>query len=117
MADGVLTVLLTSPRVAPGLLTWQAWDLLRSGLPVSAPDGHPALPVLASAGVSVSVVSAMPSAGVWLAPPGAAVADFPEATVVAGSSDLPGAHLLDLVVTMERLRTGCPWDAKQTHES
>jgi len=31
--------------------------------------------------------------------------------------DLPGAHLLDLVVTMDRLRTGCPWDAKQTHLS
>lgn len=28
-----------------------------------------------------------------------------------------GARLLDLVVVMDRLRTGCPWDAKQTHES
>jgi XTP/dITP diphosphohydrolase len=34
-----------------------------------------------------------------------------------GSRDLPGAHLLDLVVTMDTLRTSCPWDAKQTHES
>ena len=28
-----------------------------------------------------------------------------------------GARLLDLVVVMDRLRTGCPWDAKQTHAS
>jgi len=26
----VLTVLLSSPRVAPGLLTWQAWSALRA---------------------------------------------------------------------------------------
>jgi XTP/dITP diphosphohydrolase len=36
---------------------------------------------------------------------------------VAGSADLPGARLLDLVVTMDRLRAECPWDARQTHES
>jgi XTP/dITP diphosphohydrolase len=29
----------------------------------------------------------------------------------------PGARLLDLVAVMDRLRTGCPWDAKQTHAS
>jgi XTP/dITP diphosphohydrolase len=28
-----------------------------------------------------------------------------------------GARLLALVEVMDRLRTGCPWDAKQTHES
>lgn len=28
-----------------------------------------------------------------------------------------GARLLDLVEVMDRLRTGCPWDARQTHES
>jgi XTP/dITP diphosphohydrolase len=39
--------------------------------------------------------------------------------VVPGSYDLPGARLLDLVATMDRLRSpgGCPWDAEQTHES
>jgi XTP/dITP diphosphohydrolase len=31
--------------------------------------------------------------------------------------DVPGAHLLDLVVTMDRLRAECPWDARQTHVS
>ncbi len=29
----------------------------------------------------------------------------------------PGARLLDLVAVMDRLRTGCPWDARQTHAS
>ncbi len=29
----------------------------------------------------------------------------------------PGARLLDLVAVMDRLRTGCPWDAEQTHAS
>jgi XTP/dITP diphosphohydrolase len=28
-----------------------------------------------------------------------------------------GAALLDLVAIMDRLRTDCPWDARQTHES
>jgi XTP/dITP diphosphohydrolase len=39
--------------------------------------------------------------------------------VIPGSYDLPGARLLDLVATMDRLRSpgGCPWDAEQTHES
>jgi XTP/dITP diphosphohydrolase len=40
-----------------------------------------------------------------------------EVEVLAGSHDLPGARLLDLVTTMKTLRANCPWDAKQTHES
>jgi uncharacterized protein YabN with tetrapyrrole methylase and pyrophosphatase domain len=39
------------------------------------------------------------------------------AQLIRGSADVPGAHLLDLVVTMDRLRMDCPWDAKQTHAS
>jgi XTP/dITP diphosphohydrolase len=34
-----------------------------------------------------------------------------------GSADLPGARLIDLVATMDRLRVECPWDARQTHAS
>lgn len=30
---------------------------------------------------------------------------------------MPGARLLDLVAVVDRLRTGCPWDARQTHAS
>jgi NTP pyrophosphatase (non-canonical NTP hydrolase) len=37
--------------------------------------------------------------------------------VLHGSRDLPGAHLLDVVATMDTLRSACPWDRKQTHES
>ena len=42
-----------------------------------------------------------------------------EIEVVHGSWDAPGARLLDVVATMDRLRSpgGCPWDAEQTHDS
>ncbi len=46
-----------------------------------------------------------------------ALADPPLIEVVPGSYDLPGARVLDLVAVMDRLRTECPWDRKQTHES
>jgi len=111
----LLTVLVTSPRVAPGLLSWQAWEVLRSADVVLAPPGHQQLPALDAAGIRCEIVTEVPDAGVWLAPPGA---DVPAgARVVDGSHDLPGAHLLDLVVTMDRLRAECPWDAQQTHIS
>jgi XTP/dITP diphosphohydrolase len=52
----------------------------------------------------------------WLNEPGDET--IPEGAVaLRGSYDLPGAHLLDLVATMDTLRTKCPWDAKQTHVS
>jgi XTP/dITP diphosphohydrolase len=112
----LLTVLATSPRVAPGLLTWQAWSALRDAAVVMAPEGHPQLAALAAAGVTVTVAPGPPDNGVWLAPPGPA--EVPAgALLIEGSADLPGAHLLDLVATMDRLRAECPWDAKQTHLS
>jgi NTP pyrophosphatase (non-canonical NTP hydrolase) len=37
--------------------------------------------------------------------------------VLRGSADLPGGHLLRLVAVMDTLRTKCPWDARQTHET
>ena len=48
-----------------------------------------------------------------------AAAALPDLEVLPGSYDLPGAHLLDLVDVMNRLRSpgGCPWDAEQTHAS
>ena len=57
-----------------------------------------------------------------LAPLLAAAADNgdpPEVEVMHGSFDVPGARLLDLVTVMDQLRSvdGCPWDAKQTHQS
>ena len=54
---------------------------------------------------------------VWLPEPGADPAVPAGAQVLHGSADLPGARLLDLVATMDRLRVECPWDARQTHAS
>lgn len=134
----MLTVLLTSPRVAAGLLSWQAWSLLRSASRVLAGSAdHPLLPALAAAGVLVDVVEAPADAAsvlsavvldadgpvVWLAAPGADLDDgvvsalTVPVTVLRGSQDLPGAHLIDVVAVMDALRVSCPWDAKQTHAS
>jgi XTP/dITP diphosphohydrolase len=127
----LLIVLVTSPRVAPGLLSWPAWEAMRSASSVLVPAGHPQLPALDSAGIAYRVVDesevesldfeggTLASAGdvVWLPWPGAEP-PWPEgAQLLHGSADLPGARFLDLVATMDRLRVECPWDARQTHES
>jgi XTP/dITP diphosphohydrolase len=137
-----LVVVTTSPRVAPGLLSHQAWEALRSGPVLTGNAAHPQLPYLAEAGVEVEVVEPDPRAlaaravaetVVWLAGSGSesgdeefmravghaavAMADPPLIEVVPGSYDLPGARVLDLVAVMDRLRTECPWDRGQTHES
>ena len=149
-------------RVAPGLLSWPAWEELQRGPVFTSDPEHPQLPFLEMAGVDVSVLAAddgpqglrvsyllgggNPSQtalavqfrerarggqAVWLASPGGdpdfvrALGDLAaregglEMEVVYGSYDLPGARLLDLVATMDRLRSpgGCPWDAEQTHAS
>jgi len=114
----LLIVLATSPRVAPGLLSLAAWQTLRDATAVFAPPGHPQLAALDEAGIGYRVTDAPvdgPGSVVWLAPPG----DVTGAgvTVLHGSVDLPGAHLIDLVQTMDRLRVNCPWDAGQTHTS
>jgi XTP/dITP diphosphohydrolase len=132
----LLIVLATSPRVAPGLLSWDAWQALRAADLVLAAPGHPQLPALDEAGIECQAVTladgADPAAA--LADAAAAAAEAgrnvvllplpgddppvpPGARLLRGSADLPGAHLLDLVTTMDRLRRKCPWDAGQTHES
>ena len=121
----MLIVLATSPRVAPGLLSWPAWEALRSAAAVLAPAGHPLLPALDEAGIAYQVVEGKPEAGslaadgdvVWLPEPGDDPPVPAGARLLRGSADLPGAHLLDLVATMDRLRVECPWDARQTHQS
>jgi len=124
-----LVLLQTSPRVAPGLLTLEAWDLLRAGPVFCADPELPVVDAVRQAGVPVTVAAspdeaaAAAAAGgraVWL---GESAVDVSGAAVdvvtVAGSYDLPGSRLLDAVAVMDRLRSpgGCPWDAKQTHES
>ena len=120
----MLIVLATSPRVAAGLLGWPAWEALRTASAVLAPPGHPLLPALDEAGIGYRVAAAAPDVGliadgdvVWLAEPGDDPPVPAGAKLLRGSADLPGAHLLDLVATMDRLRVECPWDARQTHQS
>ncbi len=135
----MLTVLLSSPRVAPGLLTWQAWASLRAAARVLAGSaGHPQVPALTASGVIPEIVDApadgaslaaflsaacMDGPVVWLAPPGSAADPVLVSTVTVpvrvlhGSRDLPGSHLLDAVAVMDKLRVSCPWDREQTHES
>jgi XTP/dITP diphosphohydrolase len=148
----VLVVLLTSARVAPGLLSWPAWEALRGATRVYAGSAsHPQVPALAEAGVVPEVLTGLGDAAgisdvaglarvlgnaiapdgreetvVWLAPAGmeaspellaALEAVAGEVTVLHGARDLPGAHLIDVVATMDTLRASCPWDRRQTHES
>jgi XTP/dITP diphosphohydrolase len=118
----LLIVLATSPRVAPGLLSWPAWEALRSADAVLAPAGHPQLPALEEAGIGYRVADGPGAPGddgtvVWLPEPGDSPPVPPGARLLRGSADLPGAHLLDLVATMDRLRVECPWDSRQTHAS
>jgi XTP/dITP diphosphohydrolase len=124
----LLIVITTSPRVAPGLLSWPAWEALRSATAVIAPPGHPQLPALDEAGIryrlveepSVGSLAAPDAVVVWLPRPGAdppLPPLSPGVQLLRGSADLPGARLIDLVATMDRLRVDCPWDARQTHAS
>ncbi|MDH6112487.1 XTP/dITP diphosphohydrolase [Kitasatospora sp. MAP12-15] len=140
-----LTLLTTTHRVAPGLLSWPAWEALHGAPLVLAGDpGHPQLPALAQAGVVVQLVERGTAPALarllverapvlWLGSPDGdpgltdALARLaveqagavPEIELLPGSYDLPGARLLDLVSVMDRLRSpgGCPWDAEQTHAS
>jgi XTP/dITP diphosphohydrolase len=150
-----LILLTGTHRVAPGLLSWPAWQVLRAtagahgGQVLTGEAEHPQLPFLRDAGVDVTVVGASPAPVlarrllsdartapvVWLAgsdgdpelgaalaqaaAQGGAIAELPPLEILPGSWDLPGARVLDLVAVMDRLRSpgGCPWDAKQTHES
>ncbi|MFJ1703350.1 MazG family protein [Kitasatospora sp. NPDC088346] len=140
-----LTLLTTTHRVAPGLLSWPAWEALRGAPRVLAGDpAHPQLPALRQAGVEVELVERGTAAALarrlagaapvlWLGSPDGdpgltdalarisveEAGSAPEIEVLPGSYDLPGARLLDLASVMDRLRSpgGCPWDAEQTHAS
>ncbi|MDQ4009043.1 MAG: nucleoside triphosphate pyrophosphohydrolase, partial [Actinomycetota bacterium] len=139
---GRLVLLQTSPRVAPGLLTAQAWDALRTAdVVLCRSRGSSQSQALAAAGVGVEETTdplpallraAAGGTAVWLAEDDDGLAEALAAEVVdrgergdrslevevlAGSYDLPGSRLLDLVEVMDRLRAECPWDREQTHRS
>ncbi|MGW0081271.1 nucleoside triphosphate pyrophosphohydrolase [Streptomyces sp. NPDC003393] len=140
-APGRIVLLTTSHRVAPGLLSWPAWQALHTADEVLCADvAHPQLPYLREAGVAVAEAS--PSAEelvdacaggrtvvvvatgegeptltdglARLAGSGRAV--MPELELLPASYDLPGARLLDLVQVMDRIRAECPWSSRQTHQ-
>ena len=142
-----LTLLLSTPRIAPGLLTRDAWTALakathvltrdedetqliaiqESGIPAAhLGEQHPAalarlLVDRTADGEVVWIGSADGDPGLTdaLAAEVTRRQDPPEVEVLVGSYDVPGARLLDLVAVMDRLRSpgGCPWDGEQTHES
>jgi len=139
---GRVVVLLTSPRVAPGLLSWSGWQTLRDADRVgcASPDEAPAV-ALKTAGIELTVVDdAWPwlrtaaesgSQVVWFAADDGDPAlllqvsdvlvrepDLPfEVEIQNASYDVPGARLIDLVRVMDRLRAKCPWDKEQTHRT
>lgn len=144
--SGRLVILTTSSRVSPGLLSAEAWDLVRNARVFAASDDHVQIPALRKVGVEVEIMDgvdavrlmdhAVHDTAVWLASPDGdpTLADalaresaarveratsVPAMETIAGAHDAPGARLLDLVDVMDRLRSpgGCPWDAQQTHSS
>ncbi len=138
MTTGRVILVATSPRTPPGLLSWPAWEALRSATVLVDDADNPQLPFLADAGVTCAVTSLTAQqvhdradAGelvVLLSNDQALVRELGllaarrrtvEVEVVYGSYDPPGARLLDVVAVMDRLRSpgGCPWDAQQSHES
>ncbi|MER5944837.1 nucleoside triphosphate pyrophosphohydrolase [Streptomyces sp. NPDC001904] len=139
---GRVVLLTTSHRVAPGLLSWQAWQVLHAADDVLCADPeHPQLPYLKEAGVEVTlgapaardlvercadggrtvVVLTTAEGDRRLTDGLAALAGsgrvaMPSLELLPGSYDLPGARLLDLVQVMDRIRRACPWSALRTHE-
>lgn len=141
-SPGRIVLLTASHRVAPGLLSWPAWQALHGADRVLCPDErHPQLPYLTEAGVAVEHV--LPTAQelvedcaggrtIVLLPSGEgdrALTDglarlagsgrvsMPDLELLPGSYDLPGARLLDLVQVMDRIRRECPWSSQQTHKA
>jgi XTP/dITP diphosphohydrolase len=142
IAEVQLTFLVTSPRVAPGLMSWPAWQAVSSADRVLASDdASPTARAVAGAGHRVDVLAsptvddlldaAASGHVVWLASDeetgrmsaelaGRVVRagdELPVIEVLHASYDVPGARLLDLVTVMDRLRLNCPWDREQTHRS
>jgi XTP/dITP diphosphohydrolase len=137
-----IVLLVTSPRLPAGLLTAQAWDLVRAH-PVWAGEESAQVTALRAAGVPVVVEPAAPAAAllsaaaehtvvIWLAGPagdpqlarelGLRLAREPglaELELAYGSWDPLGARLLDAVAVVDRLVSpgGDPWKREQTHGS
>ena len=142
-----LSLLFSTPRIAPGLFSRDAWTALANAAHVLTRDeDETQLIAIQEAGIAAAHLGEQHPAAlarllvdrtadgevVWIGSadgdPGLTDAlaaevsrrdDPPEIELLFGSYDVPGARLLDLVAVMDRLRSpgGCPWDADQTHES
>jgi XTP/dITP diphosphohydrolase len=141
-----VVLLVTTPRIAPGLLTREAWSSLERAYAVWGRPDEPQVAALVEAGVEVLsrehshpadlardlVAASEVGDVVWVGSsdgdPGLSDAiavevtrlpEPPDVELLIGSFDVPGARLLDVVAVMDRLRSpgGCPWDAQQTHAS
>ncbi|MFD7231337.1 nucleoside triphosphate pyrophosphohydrolase [Streptomyces sp. NPDC059881] len=138
---GRIVLLTASHRVAPGLLSWPAWQTLHAADRVLCADGaHPQLPYLREAGVGVEIAAPTAQELVDACAGGRTVVvlatgegdqaltdglarmagsgrvQMPDLELLPGSYDLPGARLLDLVQVMDRIRRECPWSSQQTHK-
>jgi XTP/dITP diphosphohydrolase len=123
-----------SPRVAPGLLSWPAWAVLRDSRVYVHPGEHELAGPLTEAGIVLVgragsdedvarelLAEAVTSPVVWLTDASGdanlmralATATVqwpgpggpPDIEVIPGSYDLPGARLYDVVTVMDRLRS------------
>lgn len=142
-----LTLLLTTPRISPGLFSRDAWTALAGAVHVLTRDeDEMQLVAIQDSGIAAVPLGEQDPAAlarllvdrttdgevVWIGSadgdPGLTDAlaaevssrdEPPEIELLFGSYDVPGSRLLDLVAVMDRLRSpgGCPWDAEQTHES
>ncbi|MET7603109.1 nucleoside triphosphate pyrophosphohydrolase [Streptomyces avermitilis] len=140
-APGRIVLLTTSHRVAPGLLSWPAWQALHGADRVLCADGaHPQLPYLREAGITVDEASPTAEELVDACAGGRTLVvvatgegeprltdglarlagsgriQMPDLELLPASYDLPGARLLDLVQVMDRIRAECPWSSRQTHK-
>ncbi|WUS97378.1 nucleoside triphosphate pyrophosphohydrolase [Streptomyces sp. NBC_00708] len=138
---GRIVLLTASHRVAPGLLSWPAWQALHSADEVRCGEPEqPQLPYLREAGVIVTpgvpdaqqLVDAcaggrtvvvltggdgnQPLTDGLARLAGSGRVRMPDLELLPGSYDLPGARLLDLVQIMDRIRVECPWTSQKTHE-
>ncbi|MET9809150.1 nucleoside triphosphate pyrophosphohydrolase [Streptomyces halstedii] len=137
---GRVVLLTASHRVAPGLLSWPAWQTLHAADRVlCAERDHPQLPYLREAGVAVEHTAPTAEELVDDCAGGRTVVvlvggegnrpltdglsrlggsgrvRMPDLELLPGSYDLPGARFLDLVQVMDRVRTECPWTSGKTH--
>jgi XTP/dITP diphosphohydrolase len=139
---GRIVLLVTSPRLPAGVMTAEAWDVVRALSVLAGADSGDSEQVdaLRASGVPVEIVTRgvdelldrADGGVVWLAGPtgdqtlarelGLRLAREPgvaELELMYGSWDPPGARVLDAVAVMDRLVSpgGDPWKRAQSHQS